>query len=116
MSNYLGEAMKINSKNISILALFAMILVMMSCGGEKKPKDGRTDTTTKGEISFACDESFSPIIDELIQVYQMQCPNTKLKPIYTNEIDGINMLLKQKTWLTITARNFTPKELSLIHI
>ena len=90
------------------------MLVMASCGGEKKRKDGRTDTTTQGEISFACDESFSPIIDELIGVYEMQCPNTKLKPIYTNEIDGVNMLLKQKTWLTITARNFTPKEYTYI--
>ena len=106
--------MKTNFRNISILALLALVLVMMSCGGEKKRKDGRTDTTTQGEISFACDESFSPIIDELIQVYQMQCPNTKLKPIYTNEIDGINMLLQQKTWLTITARNFTPKEYTYI--
>ena len=44
----------------------------------------------------------------------MQCPNTKLKPIYTNEIDGINMLLQQKTWLTITARNFTPKEYTYV--
>lgn len=106
--------MKINFKNITILSLLAMVLVMMSCGGEKKRKDGRTDTTTQGEISFYCDESFSPIIDELIDVYQMQCPNTKLKPIYTNEIDGINMLLQQKTWLTITARNFTPKEYTYI--
>ena len=106
--------MKTNFKNISILALVAMMLVMASCGGEKKRKDGRTDTTTQGEISFACDESFSPIIDELIGVYEMQCPNTKLKPIYTNEIDGVNMLLKQKTWLTITARNFTPKEYTYV--
>lgn len=106
--------MKTNFKSISILALLAMTLVMMSCGGEKKRKDGRTDTTTQGEISFACDESFSPIIDELVEVYHMQCPNTKLKPIYTNEIDGINMLLQQKTWLTITARNFTPKEYTYV--
>lgn len=90
------------------------MLVMMSCGGQKPRKDGRTDTTTQGEISFACDESFSPIIDELISVYQMQCPNTKLKPIYTNEIDGVNMLLKQKVWLTITARNYTPKEFTYV--
>ena len=110
----IDATMKINFKNITILSLLAMVLVMMSCGGEKKRKDGRTDTTTQGEISFCCDESFSPIIDELIDVYQMQCPNTKLKPIYTNEIDGINMLLQQKTWLTITARNFTPKEYTYI--
>ena len=36
--------MKTNFKSISILALLAMTLVMMSCGGEKKRKDGRTGT------------------------------------------------------------------------
>ena len=48
--------MKTNFRNISILALVAMMLVMASCSGEKKRKDGRTDTTTQGEISFACED------------------------------------------------------------
>lgn len=34
--------MKTNFRNISILALVALMLVMASCGGEKKRKDGRT--------------------------------------------------------------------------
>ena len=40
----------------------------------------------------------------------MQCPNAIVKPIYTGEVDGVNMLLKNKVMLTITARNFTKKE------
>ena len=40
----------------------------------------------------------------------MQCPEAMVKPIYTNEVDGVNMLLKNKVMLTITARNFTKKE------
>ena len=98
-------------KNISYffvgLALSACLFA--SCGQQKR-KDGRTDTNSSGVISFASDESFSPIIDELKAVFEMQCPNAIVKPIYTGEVDGVNMLLKNKVMLTITARNFTKKE------
>ena len=89
------------------LALSACLFV--SCG-EQKRKDGRTDTNSSGAISFASDESFSPIVDELEAVFEMSCPNAKVTPIYTSEVDGVNMLLKNKVMLTITARKFTQKE------
>lgn len=89
------------------LALSACLFV--SCG-EQKRKDGRTDTNSSGAISFASDESFSPIVDELKSVFEMSCPNAKVTPIYTSEVDGVNMLLKKKVMLTITARKFTQKE------
>lgn len=89
------------------LALSACLFV--SCG-EQKRKDGRTDTNSSGAISFASDESFSPIIDELESVFEMSCPNAKVTPIYTSEVDGVNMLLKNKVMLTITARKFSQKE------
>ena len=86
-----------------------MAFVFVSCGQQKR-KDGRTDTNSSGVISFAADESFSPIVDELKQIFEMQCPEAMVKPIYTNEVDGVNMLLNNKVMLTITARNFTKKE------
>ena len=89
------------------LALSACLFV--SCG-EQKRKDGRTVTNSSGAISFASDESFSPIVDELKAVFEMSCPNAKVTPIYTSEVDGVNMLLKNKVMLTITARKFTQKE------
>lgn len=89
------------------LALSACLFV--SCG-EQKRKDGRTDTNSSGAISFASDESFSPIIDELKSVFEMSCSNAKVTPIYTSEVDGVNMLLKNKVMLTITARKFSKKE------
>lgn len=89
------------------LALSACLFVFC---GEQKRKDGRTDTNSSGAISFASDESFSPIVDELKSVFEMSCPDAKVTPIYTSEVDGVNMLLKNKVMLTITARKFTQKE------
>ena len=76
-----------------------------------KPKSGRTDTYSSGAISFASDESFSPIIDEEVQVFESIYREAKLTPIYTNEYDAINMLMKDSIQLVIASRNFTKKEL-----
>ncbi len=76
-----------------------------------KPKSGRTDTYSSGAITFASDESFSPIIDEQIQVFESIYRDAKLTPIYTNELDAVNMLMTDSIQLAITSRNFTKKEL-----
>lgn len=76
-----------------------------------KPKNGRTDTYSSGAITFASDESFSPIIDEEIQVFESIYRDAKLTPIYTNELDAINMLMSDSLQLVIASRNFTKKEL-----
>ena len=57
-----------------------MVVLMAACTQKKPNKDGRTDTTTSGKITFACDESFSPIIEEQKEVYEALYPNTKLVP------------------------------------
>lgn len=92
-----------------LVGLTLSACLFVSCG-EQKRKDGRTDTNSSGAISFASDESFSPIVDELKAVFEMSCPNAKVTPIYTSEVDGVNMLLKNKVMLTITARKFSQKE------
>ena len=98
-----------NKTLFNITVGFSLILgLLLSCN---KPKNGRTDTFTSGTISFASDESFSPIIQEEIQVFESMNPQAKLKPIWTNELDGVNMLMKEKVYLVITSRNYTEREL-----
>lgn len=91
------------------VGLTLVLVLFASC--KEKAKNGRTDTYSSGAITFASDESFSPIIDEQISIFQNRYPMAKLKPIYTNELDAVNMLLKGKIWLAITTRNYTKKEL-----
>lgn len=75
-----------------------------------KPKNGRTDTYSSGAIVFASDESFSPIIDEEIQVFESIYRKAKVTPVYTNELDAVNLLLSDSLQLVITSRNFTKEE------
>ena len=88
---------------------FAVSVLLLS-RGKKKSKDGRTDTYSSGSVSFVADESFSPIIEEERDVFEATYTKTKVTPIYSNEVDGMNMLLRGETHLLIAARNFTEKE------
>lgn len=103
----------IRSKFYIIVGLMLSVAFFSSCE-EKKHKGGRTDTPTSGAITFASDESFSPIIEEEREMFQDMYPKAKLKAIYTNEYDEIDMLMRQKICLAITSRDFTPKQLKYL--
>ena len=49
-------------------------MAFFSSCGEKKAKDGRTDTPTSGTIEFVADESLRPIIDEERSQFEYEFP------------------------------------------
>ena len=85
--------------------------VFSSCEEKKPRKDAnRTDTTTSGAIQFASDDSFSPIIDEEVEMFNVSHPKATVTPIYTDETDAVKQLIDEKIFLAVTARNFTKNE------
>ena len=99
--------MKIDAFN-TFVGLTLILGLFVACND--KPKNGRTDTYSSGTIKFVSDESFSPIIDEQREIFEFVYPKAKLTPIYSNELDGVNMLMKEEVYLAITSRNFTKEE------
>ena len=91
-----------------IIGLTLILGLALSC--KDKPKNGRTDTYSSGTIKFVSDESFCPIIEEEMEVFQSIYPDAKVIPQYTNELDAVNMLMRGKTCLAITTRKFTERE------
>ena len=89
--------------------MLSFSFLLSSCG-QKRAKDGRTDTPTSGTIKFASDESFSPIIEELLQTYQFRYPQTHLLPIYTDDNTGMKLILNQKVNLFFTSHALTKGE------
>ena len=83
------------------------LIALSACSS--KPKDGLTDTYTSGVIAITADESFQPIVQEEIDVFEGLFPLAGIVPRYTTEVDAINQLLKDSVRLAITT-------LSLIHI
>ena len=99
--------------NYAFLGLLLTGFAIASCDNSDK-RGGRTDTPTSGEISFAADESFSPVIGELIDQFQFKYPKAKLNPIYTNENDGFNLIKETKTCLFFTSRPLKDSEVAYL--
>lgn len=99
----------IKSSFNTLVGLTLIAVLLFSC--KSKTKDERTDTYSSGAISFASDESFSPIIDEQIDIFQAIYQEATVKPIYTNELEAVNMLLDGKVWLAITTRDYSASEM-----
>lgn len=85
-----------------------IVLFLFSC--QNKVKDKFTDTYTTGVIPIAVDESFLPIIKEEVDVFEALSPNARIKPNYSNEVETINLLLKDSVRLAITSRPLSLKE------
>lgn len=96
-----------------LVGLVPFSILFISCG-KKKAKDGRTDTPTSGTIKFVSDESFSPFIEEELQVYQYRYPQTHLLPIYTDDNAGMKLLLSLKVNLLFTSHGITKGEEAIL--
>lgn len=81
----------------------------------QKPRDGLTDTYTSGVIAIAADESFQPIVQEEIDVFEGVYPLAGIVPRYTTEVDAINLLLKDSVRLVIATRTLTSEEMNSFH-
>jgi len=95
-------------KNKLLPLLLAPFLFLVSC--QTKNKDGQTDTYTSGVIRIAVDESFKPIIQEELDVFEAQFPNAGIVPKYTDEVEAINELLKDSVRVAIVTRALSTKE------
>lgn len=101
--------MKIQFWLIGLCALGTLV----SCN--RKPKDGRMDTSTSGVIEIAADESFQPIVQEEVDVFESIFPLAGIVPRYTTEVDAVNLLLKDSVRLAITTRTLTAEEMNSFH-
>lgn len=97
----------------SLLFSVAIVTLLVFCAcNRQKSKNARTDTYASGTMTLMCDESFSPIINEELKVFHATYRDAKVTPVYTNELDAFNALMKQDVHLIIAARNFNEKELN----
>ena len=102
-----------NKPFYTFVGFMLLLIGLGACGN--KPKSGRADTYSSGAIRFASDESFSPIIDEEKEIFERVYPEAQLTPLYTNELDAINLLMQDSICLAITSKNFTKKQTDYLH-
>ena len=65
-------------KRLQLLGLAVILVLVSAC--QSKPKDGLTDTYTSGVIAIAADESFQPIVQEEVDVFEGIFPLAGIVP------------------------------------
>lgn len=94
----------------SILFSIAFFLVFIGCSQNKQNANEPTDTFNSGTIHISADESFKPVIDAEVQVYEAQYPDTKLLVTYKPEAECLEDLLVDSVRMIIATRAFSPAE------
>ncbi len=98
----------------SKLFLFITAFLIMSCNGNtndnKKIIVG--DTPNSGEISIAVDESFLPLLQDEVAIFENENLNSKINLTTLAESKGVQDFLDKKYRAVITTRKLTEDEIN----
>lgn len=86
----------------------AVVMVFVSCGSDDNSV--APDTYNYGTIHISADESFKPVIDSEIQVYESIHPKTHIIPHYKPEAECLKDFGVDSIRMVIATRTFTTKE------
>jgi phosphate transport system substrate-binding protein len=89
-------------------------LLSAGCGTDENKTLQYSDTPDQGTIHISVDESFKPIIDSQIQVYESQHPNTHIIAEYKSEAECYQDLGNDSTRMIIVTRHPTQKEFDFV--
>lgn len=92
---------------MTVVYLTSFFLVI-SCGDASKKK--QYDSVTKGKINISVDESFKPVIEEQIKVYESSFPETKIVASYKSEADCFRDIQNDSTRMIIVSRGLNAEE------
>ena len=88
------------NKNNAWVLLF--LFFVMGCTSYEEQRNQLPDTPDRGQISIAVDETFKPVMDELVQVYQSNHPQAKIEIEYKTEADCLRDALSDSVPVSYT--------------
>ncbi|MEI9908575.1 MAG: substrate-binding domain-containing protein [Bacteroidota bacterium] len=88
--------------------------LLAGCTNYEQDKKNWPDTWDKGTIHISADESFKPVIDEQVQVYESNTPGAKIIIHYKPEAECLKDFLVDSIRMIIATRGFTQSEENLI--
>ena len=101
-------------KTLLIPALAVLLIFISGCSHSSK-KEKNSDTPTTGAISIAVDETYSPVINDVLPVFHSLYKFAEVKARYLPEVDALNLLLKDSVRLAIVSRPLSAKEMDFFH-
>src|SRR5687768_18585765 len=88
-----------------VLLLFFMLLITGSCKSFKEQENELPDSRYKGKINVSADESFKPVVDELVQVYESNYPGTIINVQYKPEAECLQDFAVDSIRIIIATRS-----------
>ncbi len=92
--------------------LLLCFLAVLGCG--RKTETKQRETTQIGKITIAADESFAPIVDEEVNIFEYQNDSADVTMIYAHENRVVRMLLNDSVRMAILSRELTPAESKIL--
>ena len=91
------------------IGLTLLLGLFLACGN--KPKNNLSYDYDKAAAIFCADESFFPILDEELEVFNALHAEGIIEPEYTNQEEAIKKLMNNETWLAFAARSLSEREI-----
>jgi len=90
--------------------IFAAVLFFCLSGCNTPAEQGNRDTRTEGTINISSDESFKPVIDSQIKVFEAKYPDAHIVVHYKPEADCFRDLAVDSIRMVIVTRKATAEE------
>lgn len=95
----------------ALLALAATLVLLAACGGAKK---SNPNWIHEDDVRLAVDETFQPIVQNMVETFGMQHPEATMLPTYVSEDSAIRMLVRDSVRLIIATRPLTDDERKVV--
>ena len=89
-----------------------VLLLMVACKGNSSAGQ---ETLFGGVMSIAVDQTLAPLAEEEIAVFESRYQYAGILPEYTNEVEAINLLLKDSVRFVIATRPLSGEETESFH-
>lgn len=102
--------------NSRITGLFLSLLVVavVGCQSYETQQRALTDTPKRGTIRVSADETFKPIIDQHVMVFESQHPDTHILVDYKPEADCLRDMLTDSVRMVIATRKPSKGEMMTV--
>ena len=98
----------ISSKRIIIA--FGLVVTLLACKSYRQQEEEMPDSRTRGTIRISADESFRPIIDAQVAVFESNHPLANIIVDYKPEADCLRDMLVDSVRMVIATRPNTEAE------
>ncbi|MFZ9694826.1 MAG: PstS family phosphate ABC transporter substrate-binding protein [Chitinophagaceae bacterium] len=91
-----------------------LLVLVISCTSYEEQEKRLPDSPNRGSIYVSADETFKPIVDELVQVYESNHPGTTINVQYKTEADCLRDLLVDSIRMVLVTRRPSEEEKVLL--